>query len=124
LMLVSWTRYLLKTTYIIQHHGFVPSHPLSPDLNAWPTATDMAPVSNDAIIAIAFGLISTIIALITVYIMWKDRSSRTSESTSGKVSSPSVDLVPAREADYFRKAISNWENIAQCKEARRTQSHL
>ncbi|KAN0095585.1 hypothetical protein V8E51_016296 [Hyaloscypha variabilis] len=42
-------------------------------------------VSNDAIIAIAFGLVSTIIALITVYIMWKDRSSRTSESRSGDI---------------------------------------
>ncbi|KAE9367575.1 hypothetical protein N431DRAFT_444702 [Stipitochalara longipes BDJ] len=42
-------------------------------------------VSVDATIAIAFGLAATIISLITIYIMWKDRSSRRNDSRTGDI---------------------------------------
>ena len=46
----------------------------------------MLQVSVDATIAIAFGLAATIISLITIYIMWKDRSLRMSDSRRGEQS--------------------------------------
>ncbi|PMD32571.1 hypothetical protein L207DRAFT_176443 [Hyaloscypha variabilis F] len=48
-------------------------------------AADMLQVSVDATIAIAFGLAATIISLITIYIMWKDRSLRMSDSRRGDI---------------------------------------
>jgi hypothetical protein len=59
--------------------------------NPTSTAADMLPVSVDATIAIAFGLGATIISLITIYIMWKDRDSRRTDSRSGEYPIPSLD---------------------------------
>ena len=80
------TTALWKIKNITRHHGFVLVHLLArfPQWDPTSTAPNVLPVSVDAAIAITFGLAGTFVSLITIYIMWKDRSARRNETRSGE----------------------------------------
>ena len=87
----------------------------------------MLQVSVDATIAIAFGLAATIISLITIYIMWKDRDSRRTDSRSGEYPIPSLDsasMEKSSDANSYKETSKWGTNRTSCEEIRKMNQRL